>query len=126
MLKGLTRRRAAEATLFAGAGCIAVDAREDGPMAQQVDAPTAPGLVETAVNSKIGRTGLGLGMADAAQTMDAVSDAAEKAQSAKDAAESLGVWDVATHALQSPRVLFGIAALIAIGLLIYWRHRDHS
>ncbi len=24
------------------------------------------------------------------------------------------------------RVLFGIAALVAIGLLIYWRHRDHS
>ena len=95
-------------------------------MAQQVDAPTDPGIVETAVNSKIGRTGLALGTADIGQTVDAVSDAAEKAQSAKDAAESLGLWDIATHALQSPRVLFGIAALIAIGALIYWRHRDHS
>lgn len=126
VLKGLTRRRAAEAMLFAGAGCITVNAREDEPMAQAVDAPTAPGIVETAVNSKIGRTGLGLGMADAAQTVDAVSDAAEKVQSAKDAAESLGIWDVAAQALQSPRVLLGIAALIAIGFLIYWRHRDHS
>lgn len=126
VLKGLTRRRAAEATLFQGAGCIAVDAREDEPMAQAVDAPTAPGLVETAVNSKIGRTGLGLGAADAAQTIDAIGDAAEKVQSAKDAAETLGVFDVAAQALQSPRVLFGIAALIAIGLLIYWRHRDHA
>lgn len=126
VLKGLTRRRAAEATLFQGAGCMDVDAREDGPMAQQVDAPTSPGIVETTVNSKIGRTGLGLGLGDAAQTIDAVGDAAEKAQSAKDTAESLGVWDIATQALQSPRVLFGVAALIAIGLLIWWRHRDHS
>lgn len=126
VLRGLTRRRAAEATLFQGAGCIEVAAREDGPMAQQVDAPTQPGIVETALNSKIGRTGLGLGTADAAQTIDAIGDAAEKARSAKDAAESLGVWEIATQALQSPRVLFGIAALIAIALLIYWRHRDHS
>ena len=126
VLKGLTRRRAAEATLFQGAGCIAVDAREDGPMAQQVDAPTSPGIVETTVNSKIGKTGLGLGLADAGQTIDAIGDAADKAQTAKDAAESLGLWDVATHALQSPRVLFGIAALVAIGLLIWWRHRDHA
>ena len=126
VLKGLTRRRAAEATLFQGAGCIEVKAREEEPMPQAVDAPTSPGLVETAVNSKIGRTGLGLGLGDAAQTIDAVGDAAEKAQSAKDAAESLGIWDIATHALQSPRVLLGIAALIAIGFLIWWRHRDHS
>lgn len=126
VLKGLTRRRAAEATLFAGAGCIAVDAREDGPMAQAVDAPTEPGLVETTLNSKIGRTGLGLGTADAAQTIDAIGDAAAKVQSAKDTAETLGLWDIAAQALQSPRVLFGIAALIAIGLLIYWRHRDHA
>ena len=126
VLKGLTRRRAAEATLFQGAGCIEVKAREEEPMPQAVDAPTSPGIVETAVNSKIGRTGLGLGLGDAAQTIDAVGDAAEKAQSAKDAAESLGIWDIATHALQSPRVLLGIAALIAIGFLIWWRHRDHS
>ena len=78
------------------------------------------------MNSKIGRTGLALGTGrQRRRPVDAVSDAAEKAQSAKDAAESLGLWDIATHALQSPRVLFGIAALIAIGLLIYWRHRDH-
>ena len=126
VLKGLTRRRAAEATLFQGAGCIEVNAREDEPMAQEVDAPTDPGLVETTLNSKIGKTGLGLGLGDGAQTIDAIGDAAEKAQSAKDAAESLGIWDIATSALQSPRVLFGIAALVAIGLLIYWRHRDHS
>src|SRR6185436_13056089 len=47
VLKGLTRRRAAEATLFQGAGCIAVDAREDEPMAQAVDAPTQSGILET-------------------------------------------------------------------------------
>ena len=72
-------------------------------------------MIETAVNSKIGRTGLGLGLGDAAQTIDAVGEAAEKAQAAKDTAEWLGLWDIAAHALQSPRVLFGIAALIAIG-----------
>ena len=94
-------------------------------MAQQIDAPS-PGIVETTVTSKIGKTGLGLGLADAGQTIDAIGDAADKAQTAKDAAESLGLWDVATHALQSPRVLFGIAALVAIGLLIWWRHRDHA
>jgi lysozyme len=126
VLKGLTRRRAAEATLFQGAGCIEANAREDEPMAQAVDAPTDPGLVETTLNSKIGKTGLGLGLGDGAQTIDAIGDAAEKAQSARDAAESLGIWDIVTSALQSPRVLFGIAALVAIGLLIYWRHRDHS
>ena len=42
VLKGHTRRRAAEATLFQGAGRIEVNAREDGPMAQSVDAPARP------------------------------------------------------------------------------------
>jgi len=126
VLAGLTRRRAAEATLFQGAGHIEVAAREHGPMAQQVDAPTAPGVLETVASSKIGKTGVGLGMADAVATGDAIADAAEKARSAKDAAEELGLWDIAVNAAQSPRVLFGLAALVAIGLLIYWRWRDHA
>lgn len=39
VMRGLTRRRAAEATLFQGAGCLQVDARDDEPMPQAVDAP---------------------------------------------------------------------------------------
>ena len=126
VLKGLTRRRAAEATLFQGAGCIEVNAREDGPMAQagrRADR-SRPRRDHAEFQDRQDRPRARTGRWRADHRRD--RRRRQKAQSAKDAAESLGLWDIATSALQSPRVLFGIAALVAIGLLIYWRHRDHS
>jgi lysozyme len=127
VLTGLTRRRAAEATLFQGAGRIEVDARADGPMAQAVDAPAKPTVVETLKESKIAQgsaTGSALGGGN--EIVGAVKDTAAQLKDAKDAAQDIGLFDFVTTLVWQPRFWIAVAILGLGAAVIYWRWRDHS
>jgi lysozyme len=127
VLPGLTRRRAAEATLFEGAGCIAVNATEHGPMAQQIDAPGKPGLVETMTGSKIAQgTATGSVLGSGNEAAGAVKDTAAQLKDVKDTAQEIGLLDFAATLLQQPRFWIAIAILGVGAAVIYWRWRDHA
>jgi lysozyme len=127
VLPGLTRRRAAEATLFAGAGCISVNATEHGPMAQQIDVPAKPGLVETMTGSKIAQgTATGSVLGSGNEAIGAVKDTAAQLKDVKDAAQDIGLFDFAATLLQQPRFWIAVAILGVGAAVIYWRWRDHA
>jgi lysozyme len=127
VLTGLTRRRAAEATLFEGAGSIAVNATEHGPMAQQIDAPERPGLVETMTGSKIAQgTATGSVLGSGNETIGAVKDTAAQLKDVKDTAQDVGLFDFAATLLQQPRFWVAVAILSIGAAVIYWRWRDHA
>ena len=111
VLNGLTRRRQAEAELFARVS----DDDQPDEMVQQVDAPSKPSIL----TSKIATTAGTIGMADIAAT-------AQEAASTKDAVKHLGMWDQIVHIAHNPNVWLGIALLVGIAGIIYWRWRDHQ
>jgi lysozyme len=112
VLPGLTRRRTAEALMFRDTS-LSVSPRADEPMAQEVDDPK-PSLFK----SKIVQTATTVGVADAASTLQSAADA-------KGAVKDLGFWDQLIHIMSMPSVWAGIAILVAVGAIIYWRWRDH-
>jgi lysozyme len=127
VLTGLTRRRAAEATLFQGAGRIDVNAREDGPMAQTVDAPAKPTVVETLKDSKIAQgTATGSALGSGNEVIGAVKDSAAQLKDANDSAQDIGLWDFAVTLVQQPRFWIAVAILGLGAIVIYWRWRDHA
>jgi lysozyme len=127
VLSGLTRRRAAEATLFQGAGPIEVDARADGPMAQAVDAPVKPGMVETLKQSKIAQgTATGSALGSGNEVIGAVKDSAAQLKDAKDTAQDIGLWDFVVTLVQQPRFWIAVAILGIGAAVIYWRWSDHA
>ena len=127
VLSGLTRRRAAEATLFQGAGRIEVNAREDGPMAQAVDAPARPTVVDTLKDSKIAQgTATGSALGSGNEVIGAVQDTAAQLKDAKDTAQDIGLLDFVTTLVWQPRFWIAAAILGLGAAVIYWRWRDHS
>jgi hypothetical protein len=92
---------------------LSVSPRADEPMAQEVDDPK-PSLFK----SKIVQTATTVGVADAASTLQSAADA-------KGAVKDLGFWDQLIHIMSMPSVWAGIAILVAVGAIIYWRWRDH-
>jgi lysozyme len=127
VLAGLTRRRAAEATLFQGAGSIEVNATEHGPMAQAVDAPAKPGLVEVMTGSKIAQgTATGSTLGSANEAIGAAKDTAAQLKDVKDTAQDIGLFDFAATLVQQPRFWIALAILALGAAVIYWRWRDHA
>lgn len=114
VLNGLTRRRAAEALMF----------RDTTPIAKPdpIDEPTSVSEVDnpkqSIFKSKIVQGATTVGVADAANTLQNAADA-------KDAVKHLGFWDQLVHVMSMPSVWAGIAILVAVGAIIYWRWRDH-
>jgi hypothetical protein len=127
VLPGLTRRRAAEATLFAGAGCIEARATELHDMPQAVDAPEKPGIGQVLAGSKIAQgTAASSVLGSANEAIGAAKDAVEQVKSVKDAADDVGLLDLATTLVQQPRFWIALA-ILAIGAgVIYFRWRDHA
>jgi lysozyme len=127
VLPGLTRRRAAEATLFAGAGCIEVKATELHPMPQAIDAPEKPSMGEVLKSSKIAQTGVASAtLGSANEAIGAVKDAAAQVKEVKDAADDVGLLDLVTTLVQQPRFWIAVAIVGAGVAVWYFRWRDHS
>jgi putative chitinase len=78
------------------------------------------------IQSKIAQASAAIGVEEGAQVFGIVSDAADKAKSIKSSAEDIGIWDVVVHAAQSPRLWIAVAVMVTVGLIIWWRWKDHS
>lgn len=77
-------------------------------------------------NSKIAQGG---GVVIATETADVgvqINDALDKAKQAKDAADGLGLTDPLWHMAHNPRFLIAVGIIVVVGLIIYWRWRDHG
>jgi lysozyme len=132
VLAGLTRRRAAEAKLFATGDYVA--AREnhktavvaDGdnePCPQQVD--VAEGSSKPMAQSKIGNTQIAMGVAGAAEAGSKVKDALDQANSVKQGVHDLGVTDVVSGVAMNPMFWLALAIVAGAALAWYWR-RQHA
>lgn len=130
VLKGLTRRRAAEAELFKNGNHEAVRVRHEmdkavdpEPMPQHVDSPD--GTPKPMSTSKIGNTQIAIGVAGAAEAAGKVSDAVNQANSVKQGVKDLGIMDVLNGLDQSPMFWLAVAIVVAAGFAWYWR-REHA
>lgn len=129
VLKGLTRRRAAESDLFRTGNHDLVHAEYKGtpeyhePSPQQVDAP--PGTAKPMSESKIGNAQIGIGLGSAAEAASQVSDAVNQANSVKQGAQELGVADVLGTLVSSPMFWLAVAIGVAAVLTWFWR-REHA
>lgn len=114
VLPGLTRRRAAEALMFRDTRPISKPDPIDEPSSvAEVDNPK-PSIFK----SKIVQATTAVGVGDVANTLSDVS-------SAQDSVKHMGLWDQIVHIAQMPSVWIGLAVLIGVGAVIYWRWRDH-
>jgi lysozyme len=124
VLKGLTRRRAAEAAMFRGDGrrseSITIDQENQGdPVPQQVDPPAPP-----MTTSKIGNAQVITGGAAAGGVLDQINDAAGRAAEAKNTASDLGLFDILSHLVHRPLFWVFVAICVAAAATWYWR-RQH-
>lgn len=132
VLRGLVRRRAAEAELFRNGNHEAVQEahrlsrEQDGdtePMPQGVD--IAPGTPKPMKESKIGNAQIAIGAAGAAEAAAKAKDALDQANAIKDSAKDLGVWDAVGHVASMPTFWIAVAVIIVAGFAWYWR-REHA
>jgi lysozyme len=133
VLNGLTRRRAAEAKLFAEGGHAAVrasyveqkaaDPDGDEPMPQGVD--VAEGSAKPMSESKIGNTQIAMGAAGAAEAASKVKDAVDQANSMKQGVQDLGVTSVLGTLASNPMFWLAVVIVIGAGFAWYWR-RQHA
>lgn len=127
VLAGLTRRRAAEAKLFATGDYLA--ARENHTTAAFADGDTEPcpqgvdvaeGSVKPMSESKIGNTQIAMGAAGAAEAASKVKDAVDQANSVKS-----GTVDLLGTLASNPMFWLAVAIVIGAGCAWYWR-REHA
>lgn len=130
VLAGLTRRRAAEARLFASGGYVHHEAMlaeipedPDEQMAQQVDA--APGSAKPMATSKIGNTQIGIGAAGLIEGASSIHEAATQAAGLKQDAHDLGVMDILSTLVTQPMFWVAVVIVAAAGATWYWR-RQHA
>jgi lysozyme len=114
ILRGLVRRRAAEALLFQEINVQAPEQHE--PMPQLVDPPQPP---KGMLNSK---TGWAAGIPGAAGAGEILAQAKEYTDQAHDIVHSLGLWDTVQRIISNPGLLVAIA-LIAAGAFIWYDRR---
>lgn len=105
---------------------VVLDGTRDDHAAVDGELAPRPGIVQTIKDSKIAKTGIGIGLGDAGDLASQANDAVNQVKQVKGSAEDLGIWDVAVHLAHSPRFWFSFAILVAIGLVVYWRWRDHT
>lgn len=133
VLNGLTRRRAAEAKLFADGDhraahdeyqeAKAADPDGDEPMPQGVDA--AEGSSKPMSQSKIGNTQIAMGAAGAAEAAGKIKDAIDQANSVKQGVRDLGVFDVLGAVINNPMFWIAIAIVVCAACAWFWR-REHA
>lgn len=79
------------------------------------------------VKSKIAITASGVSVAGGAVTTADISDSLQQLAEAKGHLESIGLWEGIVHSFQTHKMIYiGLALVIAAGLIIYWRWRDHG
>jgi putative chitinase len=78
------------------------------------------------VKSKIAQAAAVLGVEESGQVLATVSDAVDQAKQVKTGAQEIGIWDIALHAAQTPRLWIALAAIVLVALIIWWRWRDHG
>lgn len=135
VLAGLTRRRAAEAKLFATGDHLAARenyqtakvaaslAGDNEPMPQGVD--VAEGSSKPMTESKIGNTQIAMGVAGAAEAGSKVKDALDQANSVKQGVHDLGVTDVLGGIATNPMFWLALAIVAGAALAWFWR-REHA
>jgi lysozyme len=129
VLRGLTRRRAAEAALFREGNQEDIRASYRSDVRQDPDPETMPqgvdvpdGTPRPMSTSKIGNAQIGISAAGAVEAASKVKDAIDQANSVKDSAEQLtGGGDVLTHLLTMPTFWIAVAIIAAAGAAWYWR-----
>lgn len=130
-LKGLTRRRAAEAALFQEVSHDEVHARyvadsaddPDTTMPQAVEPPD--GTVKPMSTSKIGNGQIAIGAGTVVEIGSKVNDAITQASAAKQGAKDLGVFDVLGPLVAMPTFWIAVAVIVVAGFAWYWR-RQHA
>jgi lysozyme len=133
VLAGLTRRRAAEARLFAEGNHTAVQTQYHAekraapdaldPMPQGVD--VAEGSVKPMTTSKIGNGQIAIGVAGAAEAASKIKDAVDQANSMKQGVKDLGVFDILGAVATNPMFWLAIAIVGIAACAWYWR-RQHA
>ncbi len=124
VLAGLTRRRAAEATLFREGRHEDVQVDEtDEPMPQAVEPPV--GTVKPMVTSKIGNGSIAIGAGTAIEIGSKVKDAIDQANSVKQGAKDLGALDVLGSLIAMPTFWVAVAVVGVAACVWYWR-RQHA
>jgi lysozyme len=129
-LKGLTRRRAAEADLFREVShdevhgrFVAESADDTEPMPQAVEPPA--GTVKSMITSKIGNGQIAILAGTAIETGSKVNDAITQANAAKQGAKDLGVFDVLGPLVAMPTFWIAVAVIVIACFAWYWR-RQHA
>ncbi len=133
VLNGLTRRRAAEAKLFAEGDHRAVHAEyhaakaadpdDDEPMPQGV-AP-ADDSSKPMSTSKIGNGSSAIVLGSAAEVASKIKDAVDQANSVKDGVKDLGISEVLGHLVMMPTFWIAVATAAIAGCIWFWR-REHA
>lgn len=128
-LRGLTRRRAAEADLFRTGNHDMVHAEYKAtpeysePSPQGVEPP--PGTIKPMTTSKIGNGGVVIGAGAAVEAASKVKDALDQANAVKQGAHDLGILDALSSAAATPTFWIAIGTIMIAGCIWYWR-REHA
>lgn len=121
--RGLVRRRDGEQALWDARYDDVPEPTEAVEHPAQVD--KEPGPVATLAKSKIAQ-GAGAGIAvESGDAVSTITDTLDKVAQVKDGAARAGVLDYLTALATNPRFLIAVAVIIVLGLVIYWRWRDH-
>lgn len=128
-LRGLTRRRAAEAELFRTGNHETVrteykatpEYHEACP--QRVEPP--PGTSKPMTESKIGNGGVVISAGAAVEAVSKIKDALDQANAVKQSANDLGVMDALERVATMPTFWIAIGTILVAGCIWYWR-RQHA
>lgn len=120
-----------KASLIAGYGrafhaALQAAKDEDQPPAEEPAKSADLEEPKPLLQSKIAKAGAGAGALTLAEIGTQANDTAEQVKAIKKSAEDIGVFDLLGHALTSPRMLIMLAIAALVGLMCWWRWRDHG
>lgn len=128
-LRGLTRRRTAEADLFRTGNHAMVHAEYKAtPEANEACPQTAEvpeGSAKPMSTSKIGNSQIAIGAAGAAEAASKIKDAIDQGNSIKQGAKDLGVFDVLCSVAGNPMFWVAVAVVGIAACAWFWR-REHA
>ena len=78
------------------------------------------------MRSKIAQAAGGVGVIGGSEAISQANEAAEQVRALKDNAAEIGLIDWLGHLVQSPRFLAAVAVVALVGVVIYFRWRDHG
>ena len=78
------------------------------------------------MHSKIAQAAGGVGVIGGSEAISQANEAAEQVRALKDNAAEIGLIDWLGQLTQSPRFLAAVAVVALVGVVIYFRWRDHG